>query len=158
MGGWMHKKAYFINCEISKESILYADLNIFIISGVTYPNTGLPSLTGRVITVSPACKEQPKLDLKQPEPKPKISFWFRFRFSRKPKFDILFRPRPCRNQLFSRNFGRNRNIGYIFGQKWLFCQIFRLIWFLLTPIAFGKGLSLLKHPQTHNFFVDKLWE
>ena len=58
-------------------------------------------------------KEQPKLDLKQPEPKPKISFWFRFRFSRTPKFDILFRPRLCRNQLFS----RNRNKGYHFGRN-----------------------------------------
>ena len=51
-----------------------------------------------------------------------------------PKFDIWFRLRLCRNWLLSRNFGRNRNIGYSFGRNCLFCQIFQVIRFHLIPI------------------------
>ena len=96
-------------------------------------------------------KEQTKLDLKQPEPKPKTSSWIRFRFSRKPKLDILLRPRLCRNGLLSRNFGRNRNIGYNFGRNRLFCRILRDFWFHLIPISPYWPLAILggfRLPQT----------
>ena len=78
-------------------------------------------------------KEQTKLDLKQPEPKTRS--WIRFRFSRKPKLDILLRPRLCQNGLLSQNFGRNRNIGCTFGRNYVFCRIFRVFCFHLIPIS-----------------------
>ena len=86
-------------------------------------------------------KEQTKLDLKQPKPEPKTTSWIRFRLSRKPKLDILLRPRLCRNGLLSQNFGRNRNIGYNFGRNRLFCRI--LVSFdpyqpLLAPYNFER--------------------
>ena len=96
-------------------------------------------------------KEQTKLELKQPEPKPKTSSWIRFRFSRKPKLDILLRPRLCRNGLLSRNFGRNRNIGYSFGRNRLFCWILCDFWFHLIPINPYWPLAILEGfrlPQT----------
>ena len=103
----------------------------------------LSDIYGFVMMTS-TTKEQTKLDLKQPEPKPKTSSWIRFRFSRKPKLDILLRPRLCRNGLHSRNFGRNRNIGYNFGRNRLFCRILRDFWFHLIPISLYGPLAILE--------------